>query len=182
MEINRKRLHTQAMAQIGLMTAILAIFAPMSLPIGPVPISITNFILFLMLYILGTKKTLMSYSIYLLLGIAGLPVFSGFSGGIFKFVGPTGGYLIGFYFLIILAGFVIDRKSNVKIYTIVAMGVGMFFCYLLGTVWLALSLNLSFWDALYAGVIPFFLADVVKIFLAALVGPQLKKRISVLER
>ena len=57
-----------------------------------------------MAYILGMKLSVASYVLYLLLGTVGLPVFSGFSGGLGKLIGPTGGYLAGFLFLIVIAG------------------------------------------------------------------------------
>ena len=88
------------MAMIGVMTAVTCIAAPFSIPIpvSPVPLSLTTFILYLSVYILGTRNAFISYVIYLLLGLVGLPVFSGFSGGFAKLAGPTGGYLIGFLF------------------------------------------------------------------------------------
>lgn len=64
----------------ALMTAVTCILAPMSIPIGPVPISFTNLAIYLSLYLLGWKKGTISYLIYLLLGLVGLPVFSGFTG------------------------------------------------------------------------------------------------------
>ena len=87
------RLTTVQMAAVALMTAVTCVLGPLAIPIvvSPVPLSLTNLVLFLSLYILKTKKALISYLIYLLLGIAGLPVFSGFSGGLGKLAGPTGG-------------------------------------------------------------------------------------------
>ena len=62
-----------------------------------------------MAYILGTKLSVASYVLYLLLGTVGLPVFSGFSGGVGKLLGPTGGYLIGFIFLAAIVGFFVEK-------------------------------------------------------------------------
>ena len=89
---------TKRMVWVALFTAITCILAPLSIPIpiSPVPITLTNLVLFISLYILSWKEALISYILYLLLGICGLPVFSGFSGGIGKLAGPTGGYLAGF--------------------------------------------------------------------------------------
>ena len=75
------------------MAAVTCILAPLSVPIGPVPISLTNFAIYLSLYLLDWKKGTLSYLIYLLLGLVGLPVFSGFTGGLAKLAGPTGGYI-----------------------------------------------------------------------------------------
>ena len=71
---------TIALATIGVMSAVTCIIAPFSVPIGPVPVSLTTFVLFLSVYLLGWKKATLSVIIYLLIGMAGLPVFSGFSG------------------------------------------------------------------------------------------------------
>ena len=66
---------TKRLTLIGLMTAILCILAPLSipLPLSPVPLSLTNFVLFLSLYILGTTNSFICYLVYLLLGLAGVP-------------------------------------------------------------------------------------------------------------
>ena len=104
-----RRSNTYAMTMIALMTAVTCILAPLSIPIGPVPISLTNFAIYLSLYLLDWKKGTISYFIYLLLGFAGLPVFSGFTGGVAKLAGPTGGYIVGFIPMAIIAGFVIDH-------------------------------------------------------------------------
>ena len=100
---------TYALTATALMTAVTCILAPLSVPIGPVPISLTNFVIFLSLYLLGWKKGTLSLLVYLLLGLAGLPVFSGFAGGIAKLAGPTGGYIIGFIPMAIVAGIIIDK-------------------------------------------------------------------------
>ena len=81
---------------IGLMTAVICILGPLSIPVGVIPISFTNFAIYFALYILGAKKATMSFIIYMLIGLVGAPVFSGFSGGPAKLLGPTGGYIIGF--------------------------------------------------------------------------------------
>lgn len=100
------------MVVTALMAAVTCILAPLSVPIGPVPISLTNFAIYLSLYLLDWKKGTLSYLIYLLLGLVGLPVFSGFTGGLAKLAGPTGGYIIGFIPMAIIAGIVIDKFTN----------------------------------------------------------------------
>ena len=86
-----RKTSTYAMVVTALMAAVTCILAPLSVPIGPVPISLTNFAIYLSLYLLDWKKGTLSYLIYLLLGLVGLPVFSGFTGGLAKLAGPTGG-------------------------------------------------------------------------------------------
>ena len=95
---------TYDITMTALMAAVTCILAPLSIPIGPVPISFTNLAIYLSLYLLGWKKGTVSYLIYLLMGFVGLPVFSGFTGGPAKLAGPTGGYIIGFIVMAVIAG------------------------------------------------------------------------------
>lgn len=111
---------TRYLVSTALMTAVLCILAPMSIPIpvSPVPISLTNLVLYFGLFLLPWKQMFLSYVVYMLLGICGLPVFSGFSGGLGKLIGPTGGYLAGFLFLIVIAGIFMDKASGPLSYLI----------------------------------------------------------------
>ena len=108
-DFGKMGLTTAQMTVAALMTAVMCILGPMALPlpVSPVPISLTNLVLYFMIYILGTKLSLISLGIYLLLGAVGLPVFSGFAGGLGKLAGPTGGYLLGFVFMTIISGFAV---------------------------------------------------------------------------
>lgn len=165
---------------ISLVTAVTCVLGPMSIPIliSPVPITLTNFVLYLSLYILKTKRALISYLVYMLLGMAGLPVFSGFSGGIGKLMGPTGGYLIGFIFLILAAGYFTECWPDKRIICAAGMILGTAVCYLFGTVWLCRQLNVGFIEGLGIGVFPYLIGDGAKIALAVWFGPVIQKRIS----
>ena len=90
---------------VALMAAVMCFMGPLSIPIGEVPVSFTNLIIYLSVYLLGMKMGTASCIVYLLLGMVGLPVFSGYSGGMAKLAGPTGGYLIGFIFMALICGF-----------------------------------------------------------------------------
>ena len=79
----------------ALMTAVMCILSPLSIPIGPVPITLSVACVFLCVYTLGAKLGSVACGIYILLGLVGLPVFSGFAGGPAKLFGPTGGYIVG---------------------------------------------------------------------------------------
>ncbi len=176
----KHHISTAQMTVTALMTAITCILAPMALPIpvSPVPISLTNLVIFFMAYILGTKLSVVSYVLYLLLGTVGLPVFSGFSGGVGKLLGPTGGYLIGFIFLAAISGFFVE-KFPAKIYMhVIGMILGMAVCYAFGTAWLAGQLGMSFVAGLGVGVIPYLPGDTAKIIIAIIAGPQIRKAVS----
>ena len=109
--------------------------------------------------------------------VCGLPVFSGFSGGIGKLAGPTGGYLAGFIFLILIAGFFMQILPKKKTLTILGMVLGMAATYIFGTLWLAAQMELSFTAALSVGVLPYLLGDAVKIAAASIIGPILQNRL-----
>ena len=105
------------LAMTAVMTAVTCVLAPMSIPIGPVPFSLTNFVIYISLYVLGWKWGTVSYAAYLLLGMVGMPVFSGFSAGLGRLVGPTGGYLVGFIPMAVIAGLVIAHTKKLPLHT-----------------------------------------------------------------
>ncbi|MFA5524115.1 MAG: biotin transporter BioY [Tissierellales bacterium] len=168
---------TYQLAIIGVMAAVICILGPLSIPIGLVPISFTTLAIFIALYTLGMKKGTSSLIIYLLVGLAGVPVFSGFNSGPTKLLGPTGGYLIGFVFMALIAGFFIDRFFNKWYLCIVGMIIGSAICYILGTIWLMYQANLSLSSALALGVIPFIPGDLAKIFVSAYVGTKIRNHL-----
>lgn len=172
-------LTTKQMTLIGVMTAVICVLGPFSIPLpfSPVPISLTNLAIYFTVYVLGMKSGTISYVVYLLLGIAGLPVFSGFSGGVAKLAGPTGGYLIGFICMAFISGFFIEKFPGKRVPHIVGMVLGTAVCYIFGTVWLAAQLNIPFTAGLGIGVIPYLPGDGVKILLAVWMGPRLRREI-----
>lgn len=172
-----KILSISNIATIGVITAFTCILAPFSIPIGTIPISLTNLVIYFGLYILGAKKEFISYCVYLLIGLVGLPVFSGFTAGPQKLFGPTGGYLIGFIPMAIIAGIFIERFERKPIPSMIGMMLGTMLCYAIGTAWLAYQAHMDFMAALAVGVLPFLVEDLIKIIFAAVVAPQIYKRL-----
>ena len=173
-----KSLSVSNMALIGLMTAVICILGPLSIPIplSPVPISFTNLAIFLTVCLLGWKAGTISYLLYLAIGLAGLPVFSGFSSGFGRLLGPTGGYLIGMIFTAILSGLSFEKLKNpFLIGSGLILGTGI--SYITGTIWLCLQAHLTFIQGLWAGVIPYIPGDLIKITAAVIIGPLIKKRL-----
>lgn len=173
--VDNRKIRTKQMVLIALMTAVTCVLGPLSIPLpfSPVPISLTNFAIFLAIFVLGMKSGTISFIIYLLLGAIGVPVFSSFRGGLQVLAGPTGGYLIGFIFLALIMGFALEHFDRKLVPTIIGMIIGMAVCYAFGTVWLAKLLSLSFKEGLMMGVIPYLPGDAAKIIIAAIVGPKL---------
>lgn len=164
------------MTSVGLVTAGICILAPFSIPVpfSPVPLTLTNFAVFLAVYILGTKNAVLSVLIYLLLGTAGLPVFSSFTGGPSKLAGPTGGYLIGFIFLALIHGMFLAKQPDSKTASAAGMITGMILCYTIGTAWLAFQTGTGYTEAAFLGVIPYLPGDIIKMILALIAGPRLR--------
>ena len=181
------RTNTTTITQIAFFAALQCVVSPFSMvfPFSPVPISLATLMLYLSAYILGKNKSVISCGIYLLIGAVGMPVFSGFTGGIGKVLGPTGGYMLGYLFLVWISSFFIERWSvrgrNRKAVSYLMQGVGMVMgtmvCYLCGSFWLAYQSQMSIGAALIAGVIPFIPGDIVKIIIGMFLGSTIRKRL-----
>lgn len=173
----KKSSNTFEIAYIGLMAAVICVLGPLSIPIGVIPISFTNLAVYIVIYSLGMKKGSISFIIYMLLGFVGLPVFSNFSGGPSKLFGPTGGYIIGFFFMSLITGFFIDKFFDKWYFCILGMILGTVVCYIFGSLWLAYQAHMTASKAFAVGVIPFIPGDLAKIMIASIVGPQIRRRL-----
>lgn len=175
----KQRISSYQLAMIGVMTAITCIFGPLSiaLPISPVPVSLTNLAIYIAAFVLGWKNGTVSCLMYILVGTAGLPVFSGFTSGPAKLAGPTGGYLAGFILLALISGWFIERFPGKTLMYVLGMVLGTAVTYFLGTVWLSWMQGYGFFEALGIGVLPFLPGDAVKIVLATVAGPALRKQL-----
>ncbi len=180
---NDTRSRTYTLAVTAVMTAVLCITAPFSIPVGPVPVSLATLIIMLTVYILGWKCGTVSILIYLLLGAVGLPVFSGFSGGFVKLAGPTGGYLVGYVLLALIAGlfFRLGHTFPKLIITRLIQAAGMLLgtaaLYALGTAWFCIVTDSALAYALSLCVLPFIPGDLIKIIIVLLLGDTIKKRL-----
>lgn len=168
-----KQSRTYELAVCAIFAALMCILGPMSIPIGPVPISFTNLVIYLAVYVLGKKRATISYLVYLLLGCFGLPVFSGFTGGFAKLAGPTGGYLIGFIFMAWICGWGMEKTKGQIVLTGIGMITGTAVAYLFGTVWFVLMMHCGVVYALGICVIPFIPFDLIKIVIASVLGKAL---------
>ena len=171
---NLKRLTVTA-----IMAAAACILSPLSipLPISLVPISARTLVFYLFSYLLRARDCVVACLVYMLLGIAGLPVFSGFHSGIAVFAGPTGGYLVGYLLVCLICPLVIHRYPNRRLFHIGGMVVATILMYALGSIWYLLYAKVSLGAVLAAAVLPFLPGDAAKIILAVLLGPILRRAI-----
>lgn len=166
-------------ALVGLMTAVICILGPLALniPVSPVPVSLGFLAVYFVSMVLGMKLGTLSVIAYILLGLAGLPVFTNFMGGPGKLFGPTGGYIFGYIFMALICGYTAEKWGNKIILSFLGMLLGTVVSYLFGTLWLAHQQSLTFVQALFAGVIPYIPFDLVKLIAAMAVGPRLRRRL-----
>jgi biotin transport system substrate-specific component len=164
----------RAIVQASLFAALTAVGAYLSIPIGPVPIVLQNMFVFLAGLLLGARWGLASVALYLLAGICGLPVFAGGTGGIGRFMGPTGGFLVGYLPAVALVGWVARQRMGSIARDVAAMLLGAVALYACGVPWLSAVTGLPFDKALAAGVLPFLPGDAVKIAAAALIARSVR--------
>ena len=165
------------LVNIALMAAIICVLSPWSIPIGPVPITLGLAAVLLAVYLLGTLKGTAATCIYLLIGLVGLPVFSGFSGGASKLAGPTGGYLIGYIPMALIAGFFIHRFYKNVILQYLGMALSLAVLYIFGTAWLCLSASMTVSAACAMAVWPFIPFDLIKLAVVIALGRVLRSQL-----
>lgn len=167
------------MIVIAIFAVLMAVCSWISIPMV-IPFTMQTFGLFLTLVVLGGKKGTMAILIFILLGAIGLPVFSGFTGGIGILMGNTGGYILGFILSCLLYWGMEKWLGDKEWVKITAMFLGMVTYYIFGTIWYLL-LYISSTGPVGIGavlswcVIPFVVPDLVKMALANMLGKRLKE-------
>lgn len=172
-----KKLTTYQMSVTALMAAAMCVLGPLTVPIGAVPISLANFVICLTAWLLGPKFGTLSVAVYLLIGLVGVPVFSGYGAGIAKLAGPTGGYLVGYLLLAFIGGLFIEKSKGQPVVSGIGLVLGDAACYVLGTAWFVFQMQCELGYALSVCVYPFIALDLAKIVVSCIVGALLRKRL-----
>ncbi|MCR5206000.1 MAG: biotin transporter BioY [Lachnospiraceae bacterium] len=172
---------TKLMVMTALMAVIISVCSWISIPLI-VPFTLQTFAIFFALILLGGAYGTLSICIYILLGVIGIPVFSGFKSGAAVIVGPTGGYIVGFVFSGLLFILMTKLFGDRKIIVIISMVLGLLVCYLIGTLWFmyvyaGTESAGSFGEVLSLCVIPFIIPDICKMILAYIMAGLVKKAI-----
>lgn len=187
-----KFLTVKDMVFTAVMAALICIAAPISVPVGPIPISLATFAVYLAGGLLGTKKGTLAVTVYILLGAVGLPVFSSGEGGLQKLFGVTGGYIFGYIPCVIIAGLFVDlffrKRSSIankflnwlsRAWSVpVGMVVGTVILYAFGTAWFVIARGVTLEVALINCVYPFIPGDLIKIACATVITIALRDRLS----
>lgn len=173
---------TYDMAYIAVFAVLMAICSWISIPTA-IPFTLQTFAVFLAVTVLGGKRGTMSVLVFVLLGAVGVPVFAGFTGGLYVILGNTGGYIIGFLFAGLLM-WLMERLFGRKMWVqAVSMLLGMVTYYVFGTIWFMIVYMrttgpVGLTAVLGWCVIPFVIPDLIKAVLALFLGNTLRKPLS----
>ncbi len=175
---------TRNAAYIAMMAVILCICSWLTIPFT-VPFTMQTFAVYCALLLLGGRRGLLAIGLYILLGLVGLPVFSGFRGGPGHLLGLTGGYIIGFLFTGL--GYLL-MESKLRglgfLPRIVLLALDLLPCYLVGTLWFTAVSRLhgseiGFFGALGLCVVPYILPDLLKVVLAERICARVRKHLKI---
>lgn len=180
MSEERKFFAVGNMVFVALFAALICVAAPFSIQVGPIPITLATFAVMLSGALLGGKRGMVAVCVYILIGAVGLPVFSGFKGGLGVLGGPTGGYIIGYIPLALITGIFanMNTKFNRAVVSVIGMIIGTAALYTFGTVWFMIISKSSLANALALCALPFLPGDAVKIACITAVSVPLKARLS----
>ena len=169
---------TREMAIIAVMAALLCVAGPLSIAVGPIPLSLATFVVYLAGAVLGAKRGALAVAVYLLVGMVGVPVFSGFTGGFQKLAGVTGGYLVGYLACAGITGLAVkgDTAEATPLWKLpVFMVAGTAALYAIGTAWFMLQTQNGLAAALMLCVVPFLAGDAIKIAAACLLARSIRR-------
>ncbi|HAQ40465.1 MAG TPA: BioY family transporter [Clostridiales bacterium] len=177
------KLTAKDITQIGMFTALTAIGAFITIPVGPVPITLQSFFVLLSGIVLGSRKAVFSQIAYVLLGLFGLPIFSGFSGGLQHMLKPSFGFLIGYIVTAYCVGKIAEKEKPSTGNLIIAVLVGTVVLYAIGIPYMYYVLNimliknLNLMQVLNMGMFMFIPGDTLKAVVAVFTGKKLLERL-----
>lgn len=162
-----------SIASMALGTALITVCAFVTVGTS-VPFTMQTFAVHTVCALLGWKRGSASVMAYILLGAAGLPVFSGMRGGYGVLMGPTGGYIIGFIPMAIIVGLMYERLRKKRALVGLSMILGEIVMYVFGTAWFVIVYPspISIASALMMCVVPYIIPDILKCVLALFVADR----------
>ena len=175
---NKTNSSVYPLAMTAVMAAVMAAAAPFSIAIGPIPLSLCTFVIYLTAYVLGWKRGTAATLVYVLMGAVGLPVCSNFGAGLAKVLGPTGGYILGYLPLALIAGLAVERFPRNRQAQFAGLVLGTGVLYAFGTAWYCFQAKAGLGPALMACVVPFLPGDLIKIAGAMALGPVIRDRLA----
>ncbi|MBR7186381.1 MAG: biotin transporter BioY [Clostridia bacterium] len=179
---NRRNAPARELAYVGLAVALITVCAWISIPIGTIAVTLQTFAVCFIGAFLGWKRGIAAVAIYVFMGLIGIPVFSQFKAGAAAIFGATGGYILGFFFLVLVPALLkcipVRNKWARTCMLCAGMVAGISVCYVFGTVWFMVVYECTFLHALSLCVVPYLIPDAVKLFLAAILAVRLERYIN----
>lgn len=174
-----KFLSIKKMSMIALFVALLCISAYIiiPLPFTPTPITTQSIMVYLIGILLSPLESFISLLLYILLGILGMPVFSGGQTGFSVLLGPTGGYIFGWLVSVVFISWLKGTKNIAKKYFLLILLIGLPVTYLFGALSMRYHTNLSGSKLFYISVLPFLPLDILKAAISSKLGCTLKKKL-----
>ena len=154
----------------------MCVLAPLNIQIGAIPITLATFAIYIMAATTTPSYAVATVICYIALGAVGLPVFSGFEGGIQKLFGITGGYMIGYIPCTLIISVLVSKMSIKHIFPI-SMALGTAIIYVFGVARYMLEARCTVWSALTLCVIPFLAGDAMKIAFASIIAPKIRSQL-----
>ena len=181
--MTKSKLTTKDLTYIALCAVMLAVCSWISIPFA-VPFTMQTFGVFCALLILGGKRGTIAIVVFILMAAVGLPVLSGFRGGIGALLGTTGGYILGFVFTGLIYWLGTSAGGSGTVRSVIFLVIGLVVCYAFGTAWFMYVYakntgTIGLGTALSWCVLPFIIPDIVKLALALLVNSRIGRRIKV---
>lgn len=170
----KERTAVREIVYIGMFAAVLAVLSQISIPIpSGVPITLQTFAAAMTGYVLAWKRGTASTFIYILLGAVGVPVFSGFRGGIQVLVNHTGGFIWGFIFMALFCGIGVMKKN--KAVGIMYGILGLAICHLLGVIQFAVVMKREVLSSFFLVSAPYLIKDIISVVFAYILGYEIRK-------
>lgn len=171
---------TQDLTRVALMLALLAVCSQIALPIGPVPITLQTLVVLIIGLILPTGQALLTMSLYLVLGLIGLPIFSQAMGGLQSVFLPSFGFILSFIPAVWVMSKICHKKNSHSIRRyVIAVIAGNLIIYIIGLSYMSFILTIylgnemSLWQILFVGMIPFIPGDIAKSIVAVTASKRL---------
>lgn len=171
-----KKINTKDLTILAIMAALMCVSAYISIPLPFTAASLTaqTLVVNLIALLLTPKQAMLTVLIYILLGLIGLPVFSGGVGGAQKLFGPTGGYIFSWIFAVGAISLLKGKKYNFIRYSIITIIVGMPLIYIIGSIYMKYVTGMEWKATLLAAVVPFIPLDILKCLLAVVIVKPLQ--------
>lgn len=175
--MTQKNMSTRDLTMMALFAALLCISSYISIPLpfSAVSLTVQTLIINMIAILFSPKKAGLTVLVWILLGLVGLPVFSGGMGGPAKLFGPTGGYIFGYLAAAVLLSVLKGKKGKIGRELLITIAVGMPLIYVIGTPWMMYVTGIGWKAALLTGVVPFLPGDVAKCVAAVFISRPLKK-------